>query len=547
MIPPRALRVVSSLLVPLLAIWGFTCLSVSSPNSLQVAGLRPTSPLKELLHHFDAPLSRKRLSQAIRTRTVAKIGTEWKTADDEIFYGFQRQLESNFPLVHQTLKWEVLNEFDIFLTWEGSEPDAADRLPILFCAHQDVVPVNPELWDFSPFSGAMENGFIYGRGTLDMKGMLIAELSAIETLIKAGWQPKRTLHFAFGHDEEISHGVFTGNQTVRKSGAETFQDLFRERGLRFEFVLDEGLPIATGMFPGMKGPIAFIGMAEKTPLDITIRSKSLGGHGSMPFSENAIHILAEAVAKVAAFHPTVTVEKGPVGDLLRTMAPEHPWYIARIILSMPWLVQRIIPWVPARLFPGFAAMTRTTLASTIIHGGVGQNVLPTDAYAIVNCRIRPGESGEDVIRYVAKAIGARVIDHGDEVVQVEGKDADSHSLTVSAVTVGTERWAVSSPDTRAYRVLAGTIRHVYSSDAGIREPTEVTTTTTPIVVPSLLMGATDGGSYVDFTDSVFRFQPIRMQPEDLTRIHGINERISVKDFDDMCMFFACLMMNADDM
>ncbi|KAI8820491.1 uncharacterized protein EV422DRAFT_531066 [Fimicolochytrium jonesii] len=452
------------------------------------------------------------LIKAVRIPTVS--------SDEGRFLEFHRFLEESFPLVRNSFSWETIDKYSLLLTWKGSKKAA----PVLFSAHQDVVPVSDaDQWDQPPFSGAVADGFVYGRGTLDMKGILIAELIAVETLIQAGHKPKRSYYFALGHDEETNG-----------EGAFAIAKVLKKRKLRFDFVLDEGLPIAYGQFPGIKRPIAWIGVAEKGYLDLVITAKSPGGHGSMPFSPNAIHLLSTALHRISRFRSKVSISDGPVRDMLAALAAEHPSFWFRLLMRNPWAVNLVLPWVPVKSIPGLAAMTRTTLATTVVKGGIAHNVLPTVAQATVNARIRPGETAEDVLRKVSKLINA---------VPVASPESSDEPLTISMRlrSEDTNPSAVSSSTSSAFNILAGTIRHVFAEHKGAKdkEPQEI------LVAPSLLMGRTDSASYRSIADHIYRFQPVTLYPEDVERIHGRNERIAVKDFNKMIDFYVALMLNTD--
>ncbi|TPX61059.1 hypothetical protein PhCBS80983_g01407 [Powellomyces hirtus] len=489
--------------------------------SIQLPEIIPAVPLHSVTSYVNYSLAELRLSEAVRIPTISKRFDEFTSDDLEHLKRFRGFLEREFPTVRNALNWEIVGGHSLLLSWKGSE-GVDTNLPILFCAHQDVVGVdNPGDWDFPPFSGAIKGGFIHGRGTLDVKGMLISQLVAVEALLKAGYRPKRSFYLAFGHDEE----------TIASEGSKALRNLFIERRLRFKFILDEGLPISNRMFPGIEAPLALIGVAEKGMMQLHIRARSSGGHGSMPFSDNAVHMLSKAVSRVADIKPKATLADGPIGDLLQSLAPEHPWLLARAVLGSSFLAEHLVRILPAKVSPGLAAMTRTTLATTQIRGGLGGNVLPNDATASVNCRIRPGETAEEVLHYVAKAIGALIVD---------ADQRGSNDTAFSPLTIwyncdgprGCDPSPVSSSNTEAYRVLAGSIRHVYDN---------------ALVAPSLLMGATDAATYKVVSDNIYRFQPIRLWPQDVARIHGLNERIATKDLHDMIGFFITVILNADNM
>ena len=152
-------------------------------------------------------------------------------------------LESTYPLVHQKLKREVINGYSLLYTWLGSRPDLE---PVMLMAHQDVVSADPTEWTHPPFDGKINDGFIWGRGTLDIKNQLIGIMEAAETLLQQGYRPERTILFGLGHDEETG-GV---------NGCKILGQLFKERGIHLAGIVDEGGGIMEGLAAGGRGPMA---------------------------------------------------------------------------------------------------------------------------------------------------------------------------------------------------------------------------------------------------------------------------------------------------
>ena len=205
--------------------------------------LRLTSIQVDAQPTSDVPMNEiaaaERLAGALQIQTISP---EDPAGFDSLpFLQFHAYLEENFPNVHSTLTWETVNEYSLLYRWEGSDPSLK---PMALLAHIDVVPVEPgteDTWTHGAYSGLIEDGFIWGRGALDMKNILIASLEAAEMLIVGGFQPRRTIYFAFGHDEEI------GGQ----NGAVAISALLESRGIRLDHVLDEGGAIADGLVPGI--------------------------------------------------------------------------------------------------------------------------------------------------------------------------------------------------------------------------------------------------------------------------------------------------------
>ncbi|KAB2840387.1 MAG: M20/M25/M40 family metallo-hydrolase, partial [Burkholderiales bacterium] len=226
----------------------------------------PPAPLLSL----DTDAAAQRLAAAVRLRTVSHDGQDGASAAE--FQKLHVLLEKSFPRVHAGLRREVVGGHSLLYTWPGSDPKAK---PILLMAHQDVVPIAPGTekdWQADPFGGEIRDGFIWGRGAWDDKANLVGIFEAVEMLLAAGHQPRQTVYIASGHDEEIGG----------ESGAMAIVALLKERGVRLDFVLDEGLLITEGVLKGLDAPVALIGTAEKGYLTLALTATATPGHSSMP-------------------------------------------------------------------------------------------------------------------------------------------------------------------------------------------------------------------------------------------------------------------------
>ena len=176
----------------------------------------------------DEASAAQRLGEAVRLRTISSRSDANLSADQ--FKQLHALLQAKFPKTHAALKREVVGGLSLLYTWPGSKPELQ---PILLMAHQDVVPIatgTEKAWSTEPFSGEVKDGFVWGRGAWDDKGNLMAQLEAIEMLVASGYQPERTVHLAFGADEEVG-----GHR-----GAEQIAALLKERKVRLDCVIDEG-------------------------------------------------------------------------------------------------------------------------------------------------------------------------------------------------------------------------------------------------------------------------------------------------------------------
>jgi carboxypeptidase PM20D1 len=257
--------------------------------------------------------------------------------------------------------------------------------------------------------------------------------------------------------------------------------------------VDEGGAVLSGIVPGVAAPVATVGVAEKGSVSLALTTHAPGGHSSMPPDETAIGRLSRAVDRLER-DPFPATIGGAELALFRAVGPEMAWP-HRILFANLWLFE---PLVLRRLTasPPTAASVRTTLAPTLIQGGIKQNVLPASAQAVVNLRILPGETVESAVKRVRKVI------------------ADS-AVQVSIVGEGEDPSPLSPSDGPAFKALAGAIRQIYPS---------------AIVAPFLVVGATDARHYTNLTPNVYRFAPLPLTPADLDRFHGVDERIAVPDY-----------------
>ena len=287
-------------------------------RGLALGSLQPEVSSVERLP-VDPQKAAERLAEAVRIATVSYEDRD--RIDRDAFLRLHALLENLYPLVHQRLQREAVSDLSLLYTWPGSDPNLSAAL---LTAHLDVVPAQASDWSQPPFAGNISDGFVWGRGTMDDKAGVLGILEAAEHLLAAGFEPRRTIHFAFGHDEELG-----GN------GAEAITARLKEQGAKIEFVLDEGMMIVEGIIPGLGPPAALIGLAEKGYANVTLAVESEGGHSSMPPGETAVGILSAAVARLEA-NPMPSRLEGPVEAMFRWVSPEMS-LAPRIVLGNLWL------------------------------------------------------------------------------------------------------------------------------------------------------------------------------------------------------------------
>jgi len=444
---------------------------------------------------FDQNTALERLSEAIQLKTVSfESATESNTAPFQKLHAF---LTKSFPLIHRQLTKEIVNNHSLLYTWEGKDNQLK---PILLMAHLDVVPVVPgteNSWTHAPFSGKVAEGYVWGRGAIDNKASVLSILEAVEKLLADGFQPQRTVYLAFGHDEEIG-----GQQGAAKIAA-----VLSKREAQIEFILDEGSAIIDGVIPGVAAPISMIGIGEKGYLTLKLTVSTPGGHSSLPPNESAIGILSRAIDKIER-SPFPRNINPAVKEFFNFVGPELSWE-KKLVLANLWLTE---PWLKRELAksPLTDSMIRTTQATTIFHAGATENVLPTQAQAIINFRLISGDTIEAVIARVGKVI-------------------DDARVKIAALPFSIDPSPISSTDAVGFKLVRRTISQVAPHT---------------IVAPFLTIAATDTRHYAKLTKQTYRFMPITIRSDDAKRIHGVDERISTEDYERCIRFYVQLIKNS---
>lgn len=399
--------------------------------------------------------------------------------DTQAFGGFVEELCAQFPLLHEHLALTRIHTHGLLFHWRGQRDDK----PVVLMAHLDVVPVEGD-WQHGAFSGDIADGEIWGRGTLDDKGALVAVCEAVELLLERGHQPAQDIWLSFGCDEEV----------FGQAAPMAVEEL-RQRGVQPWIVVDEGGAIAHGAFPGVSTPVGVVGVTEKgvTSLELTVEGR--GGHASTPTRLGPTARLARAITRLDNAQMPASVPE-PTLELFRRLAPHAPLPMRPLMAN----AARLGPVLPRALVlagPETAAMTRTTFAVTTLSGSPALNVIAQKATAGVNIRIMVGDTVETVLEHVRTAID-------DKDVRIDVIEANE-ACPVSPMT--------SADD--GFRLLEDTIGEVFP-DA--------------VAAPYVMMAATDARSFTRICDRVYRFAPFRMSKAQRQAIHSYDEHLGVDAF-----------------
>lgn len=442
---------------------------------------------------LDAQAMAARLSAAV---AIASLSATDDPASLEPFRQLHVLFETRFPRVHAALPREVIGGGALLYRWAGRE----DCPATLLAAHLDVVPVEPgtdDDWTHPPFAGVIAEGAVWGRGAIDDKAGALAILEAVEHLLGEGFAPRCTVWLAFGHDEE----------TGGTRGAVAMAARLRAQNARLAFVLDEGGALTLGSVRGVDIPVATIGVAEKGYLSVRLAARGEGGHSSMPPRRTAVGRVARAVARLEEERPAAAF--GEVQrELLRRIAPHVP-FGQRVALSNLWLTAPLVESLLAAT-PATDATLRTTTAPTIFAAGVKDNVLPQRAEAVVNFRIRPGDSVQGVLQHVRDVVD-------DPTVEVAPVDAFASEPTAPADWRG-----------ETFAALETAVRRA-SPEAQI------------VVAPYVTNGATDARHYAALTPDLYRLLPALLTPELLGSFHGTDERLPIAELERMVRFHIALL------
>ncbi|MEM1375060.1 MAG: M20/M25/M40 family metallo-hydrolase [Pseudomonadota bacterium] len=438
----------------------------------------------------DADAIAARMGAALRFKTVSN--SDYTAVDYAPYDAFLSWVTETYPGVHATMDREFINRTPIY-RWPGADPDLP---PVLFTGHYDVVPVPDETlanWDVDPWAGEIRDGFVWGRGALDDKQSVIGLLEAAEAMIADGVQPSRDIWFIFGEDEEV------GGQL----GAVAATELLQSRGQRFAWMLDEGSMIFDGVLPGLPAPVASINIAEKGYLTLDLVAKGQSGHSSLPPTETAVGVLANAIAALES-NPVPGGLDGTTRTFFDGLAPEFG-FVNRMLFANQWLFKGLLESELSKANTT-NALLRTTTAPTMLRGSPQENVLAAEAVATVNFRIHPRDTIADVISHVEAVI-------------------DDPRVRVVAREHGRDASPVSSAEAAGYAAIRDAALAVYD---------EV------IVVPGLTIAATDVRHYGVLADDAYRFIPLLFGPSDVARLHGDNERVGVAEMAKMVQAYRAI-------
>lgn len=435
-----------------------------------------------------SPEAFKRLATALMFKTVSNEHND--SINKKEFVRLFEFMKSNFPKCFSEAEIVQFHNGAFLMKFKGKNEKA---LPALFLAHLDVVPVDSldlKKWKYAPFAGTIANDTLYGRGSLDDKIIAMAMLESMEASFLQNKFPNRPIYFAFGDDEEIGG----------KNGAAAIAKYLRVQKIYAEFIMDEGLGVTENIVPGIDKPAAIIGLSEKGFCSIKLAVTASGGHSSMPDGKTATGILTEALFKLENSNTKQQFSE-PMKLFLETGAPEMS-FPYRFLFSNLWATGPLVKMVMSGN-PKTAASIQTIKSTTMMHAGVQDNVVPNEAWAIVNFRILPGESSKSVMEFVGKTI-------------------NNAQVQLSFVGDITEPGATSPISTFGYTAIQKAIAETFNNT---------------VTLPGQVLAGTDCKHYYGVSNNIYRFVPLRLNNQNISGIHGINERISANNYYECMRFY----------
>ena len=436
---------------------------------------------------FDKEASVDALAQMIRCKTISRWDRELE--DNAEFEKLIALLPKLYPHVFDTCEFQQLADRALLFRWPGKKPGN----PSVLMAHYDVVPVNEENWDKPPFEAILEDGVLWGRGTLDTKVTVNGVLFSANHLIAQGYQPEHDVYFAF-----------SGNEEVNGKGAPNVVQYFVDHNLEPAIVVDEGGAVVEGVFPGVKESCAVVGIAEKGMLNAQYRTVSAGGHASAPKPHTPVGVLAAACKKVEE-HPFPMHLTRPAAEMFDTLG-RHSTLLYRVIFANLWCFGWILDLLGKKSGGEMNALLRTTSAFTQMSGSDAPNVIPPEAKMVANMRLNPADSVDSALNYLKKTVN-------DPAVEI---------TSISSF----EPSRISRTDCEAWKMLESTVAETWP---GV------------IVTPYLMVACSDARHWGRISDKVYRFCPMEMSGEERATIHGNNERIRLSSIYQCVEFYIRLM------
>ena len=448
---------------------------------------KPQPPVSEEAVSFDEGKAVEALAELIKCKTISY--NDHALEDEGEFRKLIDQLPTLYPKVFEVCDFQQLPDRALLFRWPGKT--AGD--PAVMMAHYDVVPVNEENWDKPPFDAIIEDGVLWGRGTLDTKVTFNGVLFAANHLIAEGYQPEHDIFFAF-----------SGGEEVNGMGAVNIVNYFVENSIQPAIVVDEGGAVVEGVFPGVKGSCGLIGIAEKGMMNAQYRTVSAGGHASAPKPHTPVGILSKACTRIED-HPFKMHITKPAAEMFDTLG-RRSTFVYKLIFANMWCFGWVIDLLGKLSGGEINALVRTTVAFTQMEGSSARNVIPPEAKMVSNMRLNPADTVEGALSYLKKTVK-------DDQVEI-------------TVLESFEPSPVSETNCPAWDKVAAAVAETWRGC---------------VVSPYLMVQCSDSRHYGDLSNHVYRFSAMALTSEERATIHGNNERIRLDAISKAVEFYIRLM------
>lgn len=456
---------------------------------IRTAAFRPKTAPAEAVEpiDFDRERAVSNLQALVRCKTISYVDPDLE--DEAEFEKLLALLPELFPNVFESCSLTKFPDRGILFKWPGK----SSASPSVMMAHYDVVPVDEEYWDKPPFAGIIEDGVLWGRGTLDTKVTFNGALTSANELIGQGFVPENDMYLAFSGQEEIG-GM----------GAVHIVDWFEENGITPGMVVDEGGAVVTGVFPGVDTPCGLIGIAEKGMLNLKYTVSSQGGHASAPPPHTPVGILAESCRRVET-NPFKAHLTAPVAKMFDTLG-RHSTFLFRMIFANLWLFSGVLDLICKKSGGELNALMRTTVAFTQMEGSQAANVIPPTASIVSNIRLNPEDTVDSALAYIKKVVDNDAVEY--EISQDKNPSP------------------ISETDCPAWDKVAGAVSDTWPGC---------------LAAPYLMVQCSDSRHYGRISKHVYRFSAMDLTPEERKSIHGNNERIRTETIGRATEFYIRLM------
>lgn len=418
-------------------------------------------------------------ARLISAKTISDSGHEY-------FEAFHKVLDEEFPHVLAACEKIALGRDVLLYKWSGKNSDR----PVVLMAHQDVVPAGNG-WKYDPFGAAIEDGKMYGRGTIDCKNTLFSTIQAVDELIAEGFVPEQDIYLSYSDCEEISG-----------PGAEMARDYFKAHGVKPNVVIDEGGAIIKKIDKYMVKDGAMVGILEKGYADVRVIARGKGGHSSQPPKHTPIARLAEFVRYTERhniFKPKMSAPaKAMILGLADVLKPSLR-ILAKLAGHMGALTAHIAPHIDDHYG---VPLFKTTIVYTMSEGASAPNVIPQAAWVNANIRVAPTDTVENCVKRLEKV--AKKFD-------CELQLLDHREASPMADLTGD-----------GYKQFAAAVKQTYPDVE---------------IVPYYMFGGTDCRTMQEIATTAIRCTPCVLTSEQLGGMHAANENIDLAALDKTVEFF----------